>query len=438
MTTETELTKSVENALKAFDGVKEMVDGFGKKLNDITPKMDAFDKVKFDKMAEDIGKGIELSQKADAAIKAAEEAHKVELARIEGELEGLKTALSRPAAGLETKDAEKELATKRNKLFNEFARARSENREGFFEYVEKRSAAEPELKALSVNSDPSGGYLTMPEMGGVIQARVFETSPMRQLATVTTIGSDTYEVILDNDEASSGWVGEAAPRPNTNTPGLGKLTIVVNELYANPKATQKILDDAGIDLEAWLAQKVADKFARDEATAFISGNGVNKPKGILSYSSGTDINSQQVQQVNSGSAGAFTYDGLVDLQNSLKEPYQTNAVFLIQRATNASLLKIKDGESRPIFNMTFDKNAGLQPTIMGKPVYFAADMPSVASAALAAAYGDIRSAYQIVDRTGIRVLRDPYTDKPNIAFYTTKRVGGGLVNFEAIKLQKLT
>lgn len=437
-----EITQSVETALKAFNEVKTMVEGFGKKLNDITPKMDAFDQAKFEKMATDIGAAIELSQKDQAARKALEEQNAklaAEQKALETELTQVKAALNRqPAGSGSSEEKAKEQAALRKKSFNEFARTRSENREGFTEYLDRRGAENAEIKALSVNSDPSGGYLVMPELGGVIQTRVFETSPMRQLASVITIGSDTYEVILDNDEASSGWVGETASRPTTGTPGLGKLTIQVNELYANPKATQKILDDAGIDMETWLAQKVADKFARDEAAAFVSGNGVNKPKGLLSYTAGTDINAQQIQQVVTGSASTFTYDGLVDLQNALKEPYQVNAVFLIQRATNTHLMKLKDGENRPIFNMTFDKNVGLQPTIMGKPTYFAADMPSVASNALAAAYGDIRETYQIVDRIGIRVLRDPFTDKPNIGFYTTKRVGGGVKNFEAIKLAKIS
>lgn len=436
-----EVKTAAENAMKAFGEMKSMVEGFGKTLNDITPKMDAFDQAKFDRMAKDIGNAIEMAQKDQLARKAVEDQLKEQADQtksIETELTELKTAFNRQPAPGTAEDKAAEQKALRKKMFNEFGRMRSENREGFTEYLEKRGAENAEIKALSVNSDPNGGYLTMPEMGGIIQTRVFETSPMRQLATVTTIGSDSYEVILDNDEAGSGWVGETAPRPTTGNPTFAKLTIYCNELYANPKASQKILDDAGIDLEAWLGQKVADKFARDEATAFVTGNGVNKPKGILSYAAGTDINQQQVQQVVSGNATLFTYGGLIDLQNSLKEPYQANAVFLIQRATNASLLKLVDGESRPIFNMVYDKNAGLQPTILGKSVYFAADMPSVGAGALAAAYGDFRAAYQIVDRAGIRVLRDPYTDKPNVAFYTTKRVGAGAVNFEAYKLQKIS
>jgi HK97 family phage major capsid protein len=430
----------VKDALKGMETkFNTAMNGFEAYKSEIAPKlgkMDAIDEAKMKKINDSIGEVVEESQKLTAKLKAAEEAVEAKHKAFDTEIAELKTAFNRQPAG-STEDKAKEQAALRKKMFNEFARSEGENREGFGEFLKRRGADDAEVKALSVNSDVSGGYLTSPEVGGIIQTRVFETSPMRQLASVMTIGSDTYEVILDNDEAASGWVGESAPRPNTGTPGLGKLTIYCNELYANPKATQKILDDAGIDMEAWLGQKVADKFARDEATAFVSGNGVNKPKGFLSYAAGTDIGLQQIQQVVTGHATAFTYDGMVDLQNSLKEPYQVNATFLLQRATLAVILKTKQGEGVPIFNMAFDKNAGLESLLMGKPFRFAADMPSASTNNLAMAYGDVRAAYQIVDRTGIRVLRDPFTDKPNIAFYTTKRVGGGVVNFEALKIQKV-
>jgi HK97 family phage major capsid protein len=190
-------------------------------------------------------------------------------------------------------------------------------------------------------------------------------------------------------------------------------------------------------VESWLAGKVADIFARKEATAFVSGDGIGKPRGLLTYAAGTDIGQEQIEQVVTGSASTFTYDGIVDLQNALKEPYQANAVFLYKRASNAALLKLKDGQQQPIFNMTYDKNAGLRPTLMGQPTFFANDMPTIGSNALAMAYGDIRAAYQIVDRIGIRVLRDPYSSKPYVIFYTTKRVGGAVVNPEAVKLAKI-
>ncbi len=418
-----EVKTAAENAMKAFEALKTDILPLKKQFEDL----DGETKGKFAKMEKAVADAIEVSQKAAGERKA-----------LEDQIKALETAFNRPGAASSAND-EKAMAQKCNKLFNDFARQRNdENKQYFDSFVGKHVTDEVELKALSVASDPNGGYLVMPTMGGVIQTKVYESSPIRQLADVIVVGTDSYEVILDNDEAASGWVGETQARNDTNNPTLGKLVIPVNEMYAQPKATQKILDDAGIDMEAWLAGKVSVKFARDEATAFVSGNGVLKPKGILSYAAGTDINQQQIEQVNSGSAGAFAYDGLVNLQNSLKEPYQANAVFLYQRTSNASIMKIKDGEDRPIFNMTYDKNVGLQPTLMGKPVYFAADMPSVASAALAAAYGDFREAYQVVDRAGIRVLRDPFTDKPNIKFYTTKRVGGAVKNFEAIKLHKLS
>ncbi len=446
--TDTVITE-VKDALKGMETkFTTAMNAFETYKSEVAPKlgkMDSFDEAKFQKITDNIAAAVEANQGLTGKLKAAEEAFEAKQKdfdakqkALETELAEVKTAFNRQSAGGGSSDEKaKERDALRKKAFNEFSRMRSENREGFTEYLEKRSAADAEIKALSVNSDVSGGYLTMPEMGGIIKTRVFETSPMRQLASVMTIGSDTYEVILDNDEAASGWVGETAPRPTTGTPTLGKLTIFCNEMYANPKASQKILDDAGIDMEAWLGQKVADKFARDEATGFVSGNGVNKPKGILSYDAGTTLASQQIEQIVTGSASTLTYDGLVDLQNSLKEFYQANAVFLMQRATNRHLMKIKDGNGDPIFNMTFDKNVGLEPMLMTRPFYFAADMPAVTTNALALAYGDIRAAYQIVDRTGIRVLRDPYTDKPNVAFYTTKRVGGGVINFEAIKLQKI-
>lgn len=427
-----ETKKAIENALKAFEELKGMHSATDKKVTDIAAKADAFDQAKLAKIAEDCAKAIELSQKANATNEAEKKASDERLKAIE-------TALNRAAnvIGDNADSKAKELKEKRSKLFNEYARMDSETKESFGSFMKRTVTDVEEFKALTTGSDPAGGYLVMPEFGGVIQTRVFESSPVRQLASVINVGTDQYEYVLDNDEAAAGWVGETATRSETNTPTLGKLIIPVNELYANPKATQKMLDDGIVDVEAWLAGKVSEIFGRTEATAFMAGNGVLKPKGLLSYTAGTTIASQQVEQVSSGTSAVFTYDGLVSLQNALKEAYQPNAVFMIKRATNASLMTIKDGIGHPIFNMMFDKNVGLQPTIMGKPVYFANDMEAVGADALAAIYGDIRQAYIICDRMGIRVLRDPFTAKPYVHFYTTKRVGGAVVNFEAYKIQKL-
>lgn len=292
-----------------------------------------------------------------------------------------------------------------------------------------------EIKALSVGSDPDGGYTVPPETSSRITKIIFETSPLRSLATVETIGADEMKFLEDTDEASVGWVGETTTRPETDTPQLGEKTIVAHELYAKPKATQKLIEDSVFNIESWLTNKVSEKFARTEATAFISGNGVGKPRGITTYASGTSWG--QIQQVNSGSAGAFTYEGLIDLINSLKEPYHANASFLTKRESVAPILKLKDGDNRYIFMPVGPEGFNNAP-LLGYPLRFATDMAAVASAALAMAFGDFRRGYLIVDRLGYSLLRDPYSSKPYVEFYIRRRVGGDVVNYEAIKLHKLS
>lgn len=290
-----------------------------------------------------------------------------------------------------------------------------------------------ETKALSVSSDRDGGYLVSPQMSENIVRSIFESSPMRQLANVEVISSDTLEVLEDRDEAVAGWTTETGSVADTATPEIAKKSIPVHELYAQPKATQKLIDDSAIDIEAWLAGKVSDIFARKENTAFISGDGVGKPRGILTYAAGTSWG--QVEQVASGSNGSVTGDSLIELFYSLKENYATRASFLMNRATIEDVRQLKDGNNQYLWNPGL--SAGAPDTLMGVPVLQAADMPVPATDSLSVAVGDFSSAYMIVDRAGVRILRDPFTDKPFVKFYTTKRVGGDLVNFEAIKLLKL-
>ena len=439
---ELEIKQSVEGALAAFEALKtDFTDVKGK-----LKAVEGLDQAKFAKMAEDIAKGIDLAQKAEAAATAAADdkaARDAQYKAMEEKQSLLETALSRPISVStdEKKDAAKEFRTKASEMFADFARKGGAAQRDFVDFIKGSDPADEQkalaFKAMSVNSDPDGGYLVVPELGGTIETLVRETSPMRQLANVQTISTDSLEYILDNDEAGAGWVGETEPRPETATPKLNKLTIPVNEIYAQPKATQKLIDDAAVDIEAWLARKVAEKFARMENTAFLVGDGMNKPRGLLTYAAGTNSGGQQIEQVVTGSASAVTYDGLVNLQTALKEEYQGNAAFLVNRLGFGSLLLLKDGNGTPIFNMQYDVRVGLQRSILGAPLYFATDLPAVAASALAAAYGDFKRAYQIVDRTGIRVLRDPFTDKPFVKFYTTKRVGGGVVNFEAVKILRV-
>jgi HK97 family phage major capsid protein len=296
-----------------------------------------------------------------------------------------------------------------------------------------------ERKALSVGTDPDGGYVVNPDLSGRIVMKVFESSPMRAYASIQVISSDALEGLFDLDEAASGWVGETDSRAETNTPQLGKWRIPVHELYAKPKATQKLLDDASINMEAWLASKVAEKFARDEANAFVVGNGSNKPRGFLTYASGTTLPGT-IEQVPTSASGALASapdggDALINALYGLKQQYRANATWFMNRATTKLVRKAKDSDGAYLWSPGIQ--AGQPATLLGYPVAAFEDMPDPASNSLSIAVGDMREAYQIVDRLGIRTLRDPYSAKPYVEFYTTKRVGGDVVNFEAIKLIKL-
>lgn len=293
-----------------------------------------------------------------------------------------------------------------------------------------------ERKALSVGTDPDGGYVVHPDMSGRIVQKVFETSPMRAYAAIQVIGTDALEGLHDLNEASSGWVGETDSRTETNTPQLGKWRIPVHEIYAKPKATQKLLDDASINMEAWLAGKVADKFARTEAAAFVNGSGVNQPRGFLTYADGTTLPGT-IERVKTGASGAFAAapnggDVLVNALYSLKAAYRANATWFMNRATFKLVRKLKDSDGAYLWQPGI--TVGQPASILGYAAASFEDMPDPASGSLSIAVGDMREAYQIVDRIGIRTLRDPYSAKPYVEFYTTKRVGGDVLNFEAIKL----
>lgn len=315
-------------------------------------------------------------------------------------------------------------------------RVHSEYKNAFCSYLRKGMDGGLEAlqsKALSVGSDPDGGYLVTPTMSQRIVTIIRESSPMRSIASVESISTDSLDLIEDRDEMASGWTSETGTVSDTTTAQLGKRNIPVNEIYAQPKATTKLVDDSAIDIENWIAEKVADVFARKEATAFISGNGVGQPRGILTYAAGTAWG--QIEQVNSGTSGAVTADGLIKLYYALKDGYAKRASFMMNRAVVQSVRLLKDTTNQYLWQPGLA--AGAPDTLLGIPVVSASDMPVAAANSLSIACADFATAYQIVDRVGIRILRDPFTDKPFIKFYTTKRVGGDVVNYEAIKLLKL-
>lgn len=420
-----EVKSAVEGVNKAFAEYKKVNDD---RLREIEAKGSA-DPLLEEKLAK-IDKDIEQAQKiADQAVLEAKKANRVvtdENGKVV-DMEAKAAQFSRSvAAALDQKGFKSDVDA-----LNVYTGAMSG-------YLRKGmdGLSEIERKALSVGGDPQGGYVVNPDMSGQIVTQVFETSPMRAYAAIQTISTDALEGLFDLNEAASGWVEETASRPETATPDLGKWRIPVHELYANPRATQKILDDAEINMETWLAMKVADKFARTEAAAFVTGNGVGKPRGFLDYADGTTLPGT-IEQFDTGVNGAFAAapnggDVLIDALYGLKAQYRANATWFMNRGTTKLTRKLKDSDGAYLWSPGIA--AGQPASLMGYPVASFEDMPDPATGSLSIAVGDMRSAYQIVDRVGIRTLRDPYSAKPYVQFYSTKRVGGDVVNFEAIKL----
>ncbi|TDQ63578.1 HK97 family phage major capsid protein [Maritalea mobilis] len=304
--------------------------------------------------------------------------------------------------------------------------------------------AELQVKAaLSTDSDPDGGFVVPEETSNTIDRVVGTVSAMRGLATVLPVGTDTYKKLVSQGGASSGWVGERESRSETDTPTLRELVFNTQELYANPATTQKALDDARMNIEQWLANEVSTEFAEQEGAAFISGDGVNKPRGILSYDKVANSSYAwgKTGFVKTGVAGDLTdasnngSDAMIDLYYSLKQQYRNGATWLMSDATMASVRKFKDGDDNYLWSPA--TAVGEVPSFLGKPVNTDDNMDAVSANAFPIAFANFNRAYLIIDRFGTRVLRDPFTNKPYVHFYTTKRVGGGIQNFEAIKLMKV-
>jgi len=305
---------------------------------------------------------------------------------------------------------------------------------------DERGLAPEILRDLSVGVDPDGGLLVPPTLSARVMTKMFEGDPMRDLATIETITGDALEVMVDADEAACGFVGEKQTRTYTDTPELQMVRIPVHELYAQPAATQKQLEDSVWNIEAWLAGKLGDAFLRTESGKSITGTGVNSWRGILEYTPTTgaeaDWKANTLQAVAAGATTGLTYEGWADAVASLKEEFQPNATWIMKRASWAAILKIKNGDDTYMMQPMPLANGRLQFTLGGAPIRFFNSMPAIASAAYAFAYGDFRAGYTIVDRVGMSITRDPYTRKPFVLFYTRRRSGGGIANFDAIKVVK--
>jgi len=318
-----------------------------------------------------------------------------------------------------------------------------QHKAAFEAYVRKGEAgplAALEAKALSIGSSPDGGYLVPPETEAAVTLAMRDLSPIRAIASVQQISSNVLIKPFSTTGFAAGWVGEAAARPQTTTSTLANMSFQTMELYAMPAATSQLLDDSIVNIDQWIADEVKTTFAIQEGAAFINGDGVSKPKGFLSYPTVAQASyawgslGYLATGVAGGLAATSPSDRLIDLVYTLKAQYRPNARFVMSRETQAVIRKLKDNMGDYLWQPAIQP--GSSPSLIGFPVVEAEDMPQIATGAMAIAFGDFGRGYLVVDRIGLRVLRDPFTVKPYVLFYTTKRVGGGVQDFDAIKLLK--
>ncbi len=351
---------------------------------------------------------------------------------LQDEIGSVKTVLARPGKGAGELRDEGDYAYKT----------------AFMRYVSK--GAESEMSALSMKdmdvvSDPQGGYMVPTEIASRIVTRQYDTTPMRQLATVMSVSTEAVEMLRDTSEPDAQWISELGTSSVTDQGAIGRIRIPVHELYAQPRATQKLLDDAVLNVEEWLVNRVAGKFSRKENAAFVSGDGIGQPRGFLSYNvqatGDASRNWGVLEYLATGVDGAFASsnasDVLIDLMHKLRSGYLPKAAWLMPRAVADLIRKFKENATQAYIWQP-SLQAGTPATLLGYPIVLAEDMPAVASGSLSVAFGNFEEAYTIVDRIGLRVLRDPYTAAPFVKFRCSKRVGGDVVNFEAVKLLRFS
>ncbi|MFN7055848.1 phage major capsid protein [Hyphomonas sp.] len=339
------------------------------------------------------------------------------LARIDRRLEALTLKMARPDAPAAIDPAHDEL------------------RETWARYLrtgDESGLARLEVKSLNTGSGAEGGHVAPPELDRLIEARLMASSPMRQIATVRRTSAGVYRKPVGLG-AEAQWIGETAARPVTDVAGLDLLEFPAGELYAMPAATQTLLEDAYADIDAWLADEVEIAFAAQESAAFVSGNGVGRPKGFLTYDIVNDASHVwgKVGSVPGDFTDEDAADQLIDLIYAPKSRFRANGRFVMNRRTVSAIRKLKDADGRYLWQ---PGTGGEPSTVKGYPVTEIEDMPDIGEDNVAIAFGDFRRFYLIADRQGARVLRDPFSAKPYVLFYTTKRVGGGVQNFDAVKV----
>jgi HK97 family phage major capsid protein len=305
-----------------------------------------------------------------------------------------------------------------------------------------RRGSEVELKSVTGTVAADGGYAVPQEIDAAIDATLKNISPIRRIANVVRVGSAGYRKLVTQNGVTSGWASETATRPETATPTFNEIVPSFGELYANPAATQTMLDDAAFDVEGWLADEIATEFAKAEGAAFVNGDGINKPKGFLRSDVASTGDATRafgtLQYVAAGAAGGFAaanpQDRLIELVHALRAPYRQGASWVMNASTLATIRKFKTSDGAFIWQPGL--SAGRPDMLLGYPVVEAEDMPDIAAGSLSIAFGNFRAGYLIAERTETNILRDPYSNKPYVHFYATKRLGGAVTNSEAIKLMK--
>ncbi|WP_342358536.1 phage major capsid protein [Terrarubrum flagellatum] len=373
----------------------------------------------------------QMEKRGSADVVTTEKSARIEdfLDRQQKRIDEMLLKQARPRFGADNRSAENHLDREHKQAFETYVRA------GEFSGLKAI-----EQKALSAGSGPDGGYLAPANVEDEVMRRLSMLSPIRGIASVRSVSVGTYKKAFSTAGAASGWVAETAARPQTNTPTLAEMSFPTMELYAMPAATQTILDDAALNIDSWLADEVETAFAEQESAALVNGSGTSQPKGFLNYTKVANGSWSwgNIGYLATGVAGGFSAtnpsDQLVDLIYALKGPFRQNGSFVMNRKTQAAVRKFKASTGEYLW--TPPAAVGQPALLMGFPVVEVEEMPDIATASYSVAFGDFRRGYLIVDRIGLRILRDPYSAKPYVLFYTTKRVGGGVQDFDAIKLLK--
>lgn len=392
-----DIKEQVAEIAKTFTALRSDVDE--------VKKRDVLDEAKFQKMADKITAEMEALQAKQAKLEAA-------ASRME-------------APGEEKNVGKKELD--------------SYLRSGTAPDGVKVTAEGLEIRSMRTDSQPDGGFLVRPALATFIVDRIFETSPVRRLANVITMGTKAMDVLIDDNEAGARWVSEGPSGGQTGAPDLGQKTIVAHKMEADPRMTTEQIEDSYLDVESWLGGKVVDRFGRLENTAFVSGLGVHTPRGFTTYpawASAGVYERDKVERINSGAATNVAIVGMIKTQNALKEAYQAGASWAMKRTTFGEVLQLKSTDNYHFLGLTVAPgNQNVEMRILQKPVTLMDDMAATGSGgAILAAYADWRRFYTIADRVGIQVLRDPFTNKGFITLYTYKRTGGDVTSFDAGKL----